>query len=93
MVRNTGSRLDDYLAKRGVLADADATAIKRVVAFQLARLMREQKISKSRLAELMGTSRSSLERLLDPDNPSVTLLTLQRAARALGVRIKLEIAA
>jgi DNA-binding Xre family transcriptional regulator len=55
--------------------------------------MTEQNLNKTQLARRMGTSRSALERLLDPENPSVTLLTLERAARALGVRLKLELAA
>lgn len=93
MNRHIGSALDTFLEKEGVLAEAEAIAVKRVLAYQLERLMTEQKLSKTRLARRMGTSRSALERLLDPDNPSVTLLTLERAAKALGVRLKLELAA
>ncbi len=66
-------------------------AFKRVIAFQLKELMKEQKLSKTRLAKRMKTSRSGLERLLDPDNPSVTLLTLKRAARALDENIRIEV--
>jgi len=63
------------------------------IAFQLEELMKEQKLNKTQLAKRMKTSRSALERLLDPDNPSVTLLTIERAAKALGKRIRIEIAA
>lgn len=68
-------------------------AIKRVIAFQLQQKMADQQLSKTELARRMGTSRSALERLLDPDNASVTLLTLERAAKALGQRIRIELAA
>jgi len=85
--------LDEFLAEEGVLAEAEAIAVKRVIAFQLAQLMETQNLTKTQLAKRMGTSRSALERLLDPDNASVTLLTLERAARALGKRIKIELAA
>ncbi|MEE9422760.1 MAG: helix-turn-helix transcriptional regulator [Gammaproteobacteria bacterium] len=93
MSKNTGSKLDDFLDEEGVLAEAEAIAIKRVIAFQLGELMKKKKLSKTQLAKRMNTSRSSLERLLDPDNASVTLLTLERAAKALGKRIKIELAA
>ena len=65
----------------------------RVVAFQLQQRMTEQQLTKAELARRMGTSRSALDRLLDPDNASVTLLTLERAAKALGQRIRIELAA
>ncbi|HKK06868.1 MAG TPA: helix-turn-helix transcriptional regulator [Gammaproteobacteria bacterium] len=93
MSRHVGSGLDEFLAEEGVLAEAEAIAVKRVIAFQLAQLMETQNLTKTQLAKRMGTSRSALERLLDPDNASVTLLTLERAARALGKRIKIELAA
>ena len=76
-----------------MLAEAEAIAVKRVLAYQLKELMKVQKLNKAQLAKRMKTSRSALERLLDPDNPSVTLLTLERAARALGKNIRIEIAA
>jgi transcriptional regulator with XRE-family HTH domain len=76
-----------------VLAEAEAVAVKRVIAYQLKEMMKEQGLSKRALAARMKTSRASLERLLDPENVSVTLLTLERAARALGMRVKIELAA
>ncbi len=65
-------------------------ATKRVLAFQIARAMEERNLSKAAMARRMGTSRSSLERLLDPDVPSVTLLAIERAARVLGKRLRIE---
>ena len=93
MSKHIGSNFDDFLEEEGVLAEAESIAIKRVLAFQLKELMKAQKLNKTQLAKRMKTSRSALERLLDPDNPSVTLLTLERAARALGKNIRIEIAA
>lgn len=93
MSKHIGSRLDDFLQEEGILAEAGALAVKRTIANQIEQLMAEQDITKKELAKRMGTSRSALERLLDPDNPSVTLLTLERAAKALGKRITVEMAA
>ena len=67
-----------------LLAEAEAVAAKRMIAFQLRERMKKQKLTKVQLAKRIKTSRSTLERLLDPDNVSVTLLTLERAARAIG---------
>ena len=85
--------MDDFLNEEGLLAEAEAIAIKRVIAFRLEQAMQQQQLSKAELARRMGTSRSALDRLLDPDNPSVTLLTLERTAKALGQRIRIELAA
>lgn len=91
--RHLGSNFDDFLGKVGLLADAEAVAIKRVVAFQVAQMMKKQRLSKTDMARRMKTSRSALDRLLDPDNGSVTLQTLERAAQALGKRLRVEFAA
>ena len=72
MSKHIGSSFDDFLEEEDVLAEAEAIAAKRVIAFQLEKLMKEQKLTKTQLARRMKTSRSALERLLDPDNPSVT---------------------
>ncbi len=93
MNKHIGSSFDDFLDEEGILAEVSAVAVKRVITFQLREKMKEQKLTKTELAKRMGTSRSSLERLLDPDNMSVTLLTLERAAKALGTRIRIELAA
>lgn len=90
--KHIGSSFDDFLQEEGLLAEAEATAVKRVIAHQIEREMAERNISKSALASMMQTSRSSLDRLLDPENPSVTLLTLESVALALGKRLKVQIA-
>jgi predicted XRE-type DNA-binding protein len=91
--RHVGSNFDDFLQEDGLLADAEAVAIKRVLAMSVAQMMEKQCISKSEMARRMKTSRSALDRLLDPGNSSITLQTLQRAARALGKRLRVEFAA
>jgi antitoxin HicB len=88
-----GSNFDDYLESEGLLAEAEAVAIKRVIAFQIARAMEDNDITKTEMARRMNTSRSALNRLLDPENESITLQTLERAAQALGKRLRLEITA
>ncbi|MEM9293573.1 MAG: Fis family transcriptional regulator [Acidobacteriota bacterium] len=85
-----GSDFDDFLAEEGILEEATAVATKRVIAFQIAQAMEEQKLSKAAMAKQMKTSRSALDRLLDPDVPSVTLLTIERAARALGKKLEVR---
>jgi antitoxin HicB len=89
---NLGSKFDDFLEADGLLEEASAVATKRVIAFQLAAAMEAKGLTKSEMARRMSTSRASLERLLDPTNSSVTLQTLQSAARALGgkLRVKLD---
>lgn len=91
MGKHIGSTLDEFLDEEGLLAETEAVAVKRVIAYQLGELMKSQGLSKTELARRMKTSRASLERLLDPENASVTLLTLERAARALGMRVKIEL--
>jgi len=89
--RNIGSGFDDFLAAEGILHDATAVAVKRYIAYQLQQKMSEEKLSKSEMAKRMATSRSALDRLLDPENTSVTLQTLQSAARAVGGKLKVEL--
>jgi hypothetical protein len=89
--KNLGSRFDDFLDEEGLLEDATVTAVKRYIAFQLAEKMSAENLSKSEMARRMATSRSALDRLLDPSNPAVTLQTLQSAAHALGGRLKVEL--
>jgi antitoxin HicB len=89
--RNIGSDFDKFLEEEGLLEEATAVAVKRYIAFQLAEKMTESNLSKAEMARRMETSRSSLDRLLDPENSSVTLQTLQCAVQALGGRLKIEI--
>jgi len=89
--KNIGSDFDEFLEEEGILEDVTAVAVKRFIAFQLAEKMGEANLSKAEMARRMETSRSALDRLLDPDNVSVTLQTLQSAVRALGGRLKIEL--
>ena len=86
-----GSSFDDYLKKEGIYEEVTARAIKRVIARQLDALMQDQGLTKSALAKRMQTSRAQLDRLLDPDNESVTLATLTRAAQAVGRNLRMEL--
>jgi len=88
--RFIGSNFDDYLEQEGLLAEVEATAIKRVIAYQIAELMKEHNLSKTDLAKRMKTSRSAIDRLLDPENESVTIQTLERAALVLGKRLQIN---
>lgn len=89
--KHQGSSLDSFLEEEGLLADAQAQAIKEVIAWQLTEAMKERKLSKSRLAELMHTSRAQVDRVLDPNSHNVTLETLQRAAAVVGRRVQVEL--
>ena len=86
-----GSALDDLLREDDALEEIEARAQKRVVARQLEKLMSDRGMTKAALASRMRTSRSALDRLLDPENASVTLYTLTSAARALGGRLELSV--
>lgn len=83
--------LDEFLAEEGNLERFEAVAIKEVIAEQILQAMRAQKLSRKRLAERMGTSRSQIARLLDPKDGNVTIATLQRAAAIVGRRVRLEL--
>lgn len=89
--KHVGSSFDEFLQEEGLLAETEATAVKRVIAHEIEKEMAERHISKSSLARMMNTSRSSLDRLLDPENASVTLLTLESVALALGKRLKVQL--
>ena len=86
-----GSTLESLLQEDGTYEDTKNHAIKSVLAYKLEEAMRAQNLSKARMAERMETSRSRLDRLLDPENEGVTLHTLQRAAAAVGMRLELEL--
>ncbi len=90
-VKHLGGSLDEFLASEGRLAEAEATAAKRVLAFQIAALMEEQRLSKTELARRMSTSRAAVDRLLSIDNESATLATLEKAAAALGRRLHIAL--
>ncbi len=90
--KHIGSNFDDFLAEEALLEDATATAMKRVIAWQIEQEMKVQKLSKTAMAAKMHTSRAALNRLLDATDTSLTLTTLASAAAALGKRVRVELA-
>jgi antitoxin HicB len=86
-----GSSFDDFLDEENLLVEANEIAIKRVIAWQLQQEIESKHMTKTSVAKAMGTSRAAVDRLLDPDNTSVTLNTLSKAARILGKRIEIEL--
>lgn len=88
---NIGSTFDSFLRAEGIYEDASAAAIKRVVARQLETTMKEKHITKAEMARRMRTSRSALDRLLDPENDAISLSTLQKAAAVVGRQLRLEL--
>lgn len=88
--RHVGSSLDDFLKEEGIFEDAQAQAIKEVVAWQLAQAMKARSITKARMATLLKTSRSQVDRLLDAQS-DVTLSSLQRAAALVGRKVQIEL--
>lgn len=85
-----GSDFDDFMKEEGHYDEAQAIAVKRVLAYQLERDMQKVKLTKAAMARRMGTTRAQLDRLLNPENPSTTLQTLVKAAGAVGKRIKIS---
>ncbi|BBC22881.1 helix-turn-helix domain-containing protein [Pseudanabaena sp. ABRG5-3] len=86
-----GSAFDDFLEQEGILNEVTEVALKRVLAWQVEQAMKERGLTKSKMAKSMQTSRAALDRLLDPEYESVTLRTLDKAARAVGKRIKIDL--
>ena len=86
-----GSSFDDYLKDEGTYDETMATAVKRVLAWQLGQAMASQQMSKNQMAKAMQTSRSQLDRTLDPDNDRVRLDTIIKAARVLGRQVRIEL--
>lgn len=89
---HSGSTFDSFLEQEGIREEVEAVAIKRVLAWQLSQAMQQQQKTKQAMAKQLHTSRSQLDRLLDPQNVSVTLDTITRAARALGKRVIIRVA-
>jgi antitoxin HicB len=89
---HSGSSFDSFLEEEGIREEVEAVAIKRVLAWQLEQEMKRQQKTKQAMARQLRTSRSQLDRLLDPQNASVTLDTMSRAARALGKRLIVRVA-
>ena len=89
--RSIGSAFDDFLKEDGTYEETQAVAIKRVLSWRIGQDMKKKRIVKSEMARRMHTSRSQLDRLLDPENASITLSTLARAGRVLGREVRLEL--
>ncbi|WP_348259938.1 Fis family transcriptional regulator [Mesorhizobium sp. STM 4661] len=83
--------LDEFLAKEGMLAETEELALKEIIADQIRQAMKASGITKTAMAARMKTDRRQLDRLLDPNNPSVTLSTLRRAASAVGRSLRVEL--
>jgi predicted XRE-type DNA-binding protein len=88
---HSGSSFDDFLDEEGIRAEVEAVAVKRVLAWQLEKLMKRKGKTKQAMAKALGTSRSQVDRLLDPNNAAVSLLSISRAARALGERVVISV--
>jgi antitoxin HicB len=86
-----GSTFESWLEEEGILEESTEHAIKAVISWQLQKAMQERGLSKKTMAALMGTSRSQLDRLLDPESDAVTLKSLVRAARLVGKKIKIDL--
>jgi antitoxin HicB len=89
--KNIGSSLDDFLAEEGILEEAAARAQKKALAWQLDQAMKKQGLNKSEMARRMKTSRTQLDRLLDPSHTTVKLETIQRAAVILGKNLNIDL--
>jgi len=92
VIEHSGSTFDSFLEEEGIREEVEAVAVKRVLAWQLAEAMRKKKMTKQALAKELHTSRSQLDRLLDPQNIAVSLDAIARAAKALGKRVVIRIA-
>lgn len=86
-----GSSLESFLVEEGILEDADNASIKRVIAWQIRQEMAKRKITKTSMARLMDTSRTQLDRLLNPNDGNVTINTIERAATVIGRKLRLEL--
>ncbi|OGX08108.1 MAG: Fis family transcriptional regulator [Omnitrophica WOR_2 bacterium GWF2_38_59] len=90
--KHIGSNFDDFLKDEGILEESQAAAVKRIIAFQIEAAMKKENITKKEMTERMHMkSRMQLDRLLDPENRSVTLLTLEKAAIALGKKLRIQL--
>ena len=88
---HAGGNFDDFLHEQGIFEEVNAQAVKKVISWQIAEEMKRQGLSKVMMAKRMGTSRSSLERLLDPANDALALSTLTRAASVLGKAVQVNL--
>ncbi len=91
MNRHVGSSLNSFLDEQGLLLESELVAIKRIIAMELDHALKQHKLSKTELAHRIGTTRVGVNRLLDPENTSVTLRTLDKAARAIGKKLRFSL--
>ncbi|HWR69170.1 MAG TPA: helix-turn-helix transcriptional regulator [Desulfomonilia bacterium] len=89
--KHLGSDFDGFLKEEDILEEVTLAAIKKVISYQLQKVMEEQNLTKKKLAIMMNTSRAAVNRLLNPDNTSVTLKTIGKAARILGKSVVCEL--
>ena len=89
--RHIGSSFESFLEEQGTFDEVDALAIKRVVAWEIKQAMEAKHVRKKDMAIALGTSRTQIDRLLDPDNPNIEVKTITRAARHVGLRIKMVV--
>ena len=89
--KSIGSSFDDFLEEEGISEEVEAGAIKKIIAYQLLEAIENERLSKTALAVRLDTSRSAVNRLLDPENESITLLTLKKAANVLGKKLRFEL--
>lgn len=89
--QNIGSSFEDFLNDEGIAEEVNALAAKRVIAWQMSEIMKKGKINKKAMAEKLNTSRSQLDRVLDPENTSVQLDTLIKVAAAIGRKLRIEL--
>lgn len=87
--KSIGSSFDEFLEEQGILEEVEEAAVKKVLALQIAEAMKKQNLTKVEMAKLMDTSRAVIDRLLDPDNSSVTLRTMTKAAHSVGKHLRL----
>jgi antitoxin HicB len=88
---HSGSTFDAFLKEQDLYDEVKATAMKRVIAIRIEKEMLKKQITQTDMAKLMGTSRAAIQRLLDPKNTSITLLTLNKAAGALGKDLEITL--
>ena len=88
---HSGSNFDEFLLDNGILKDVEVVATKRVISYLIEKLMKEKSITVTEMARRMNTSRSSVSRLLDPENKSITLNTLGQASKALGKKLRITL--
>jgi predicted XRE-type DNA-binding protein len=89
--KSIGSSFDDFLVEEGISDEVEAGAIKKIIAYQLQEAIEKEHLTKTALAIRLETSRAAVDRILDPENESITLLTLKKAANVLGKKLRLEL--